>query len=41
VEFAVFERKLDVEYASVLNENPVLFVYDTCFPWLEGTSVYR
>jgi len=26
VEFAVFERKLDVEYASVLNENPVLFV---------------
>jgi len=26
VEFAVFERKLDIEYASVLNENPVLFV---------------
>jgi len=26
VEFAVFERKLDLEYASVLNENPVLFV---------------
>ena len=26
MEFAVFERKLDIEYASVLNENPVLFV---------------
>jgi len=28
VESAVFERKLDIEYASVLNENPVLFVYN-------------
>lgn len=26
MEFAVFERKLGVEYASVLNENLVLFV---------------
>lgn len=26
MEFAVFERKLDIEYASVLNENPALFV---------------
>lgn len=28
MESAVFERKLDIEYASVLNENPVLFVYN-------------
>jgi hypothetical protein len=29
VELAVFERKLGIEYASVLNENPVLFVCNT------------
>jgi len=28
VEFVVFEIKLDIEYASVLNESPVLFVYN-------------